>query len=193
MDEKKRLARLLNKPLTRRQQKFVNELVCGDGLLTARESAIRAGFSPSSSHTRAYEMMSPAHCPHVVREIERLRDELDEKYAVNYKRSERDLKLIRDASLEAGAYSAAVQSEVARGKLAGLYTTKTEIRRGSIDALSRIEVENELEKIRRSLGEIIDITPTEEEAETEEHRSGVLAIDQDGSEDDQSDDSDDPH
>ena len=193
MDEKKRLERLLNKPLTRRQQKFVNELVCGDGLLTARESAIRAGFSPSSAHSRAYEMMSPAHCPHVLREIERLRDELDEKYAVNYKRSERDLKLIRDASLEAGAYNNAVQSEVARGKLAGLYTTKTEIRRGSIDALSRSEVESELEKIRRSLGEIIDITPTEEEAETEEYRSGVLAIDQDGSENDQSDDSDDPH
>ena len=122
--------------------------------------------------------------PRVARAIEQYRAELDAQYAVTYKRSERDLKIIRDASLDAGAYSAAVQSEVARGKLAGLYTSKSEIRTGSIDSLTREEVEKELERIRRGFGEIIDITPEEEEAAPQEHRSGTVEDTDDGPEDD---------
>jgi hypothetical protein len=126
--------------------------------------------------------------PHVARAIAQYRAELDEMYAVNYKRSERDLKKIRDASLDAGAYSAAVQSEVARGKLAGLYTSKSEIRTGAIDAMSREEVEKELERIRQGFGEIIDITPEKEEAPVKEHRSGTVEDTDDGAEDDQPED-----
>jgi len=107
-------------------------------------------------------------------------------YAVNYKRSERDLKIIRDAAMNAAtpSYSAAVQSEIARGKLAGLYTSKSEIRTGAIDAMSREEVEKELERIRRGFGEIIDITPEEEEAAPKEHRSGTVEDTDHGTEDD---------
>ena len=126
--------------------------------------------------------------PHVARAITQYRSELDEMYAVNYKRSERDLKKIRDASLDAGAYSAAVQSEVARGKLAGLYTSKSEIRTGAIDAMSREEVEKELERIRQGFGEIIDITPEKEEAPVKEHRSGTVEDTDDGVEDDEQED-----
>ena len=168
MDEEKRLARLRDKPLTRKQEKFVKELVSNDGLITAREAARRAGYSLSSCHTRAYEMMNRNICPNVAREIERYRNELDEQYAVNYKRSERDLKLIRDAAMNSGAYSAAVQSEIARGRLAGLYTTKSEIRTGSIDAMSREEVEAEIVRIRSSFEKnIIDITPEKSEQDSE--------------------------
>jgi hypothetical protein len=123
--------------------------------------------------------------PHVARAIAQYRAELDEMYAVNYKRSERDLKKIRDASLDAGAYSAAVQSEVARGKLAGLYTSRSEIRTGAIDAMSREQVEQELEKIRQGFGEIIDITPEKEEAPIKKHRSGTVEDTYDGAEDDE--------
>jgi len=130
--------------------------------------------------------------PRVARAIMRYRAELDEMYAVNYKRSERDLKIIRDASLGAGAYSAAVQSEIARGKLAGLYTTKSEIRTGAIDAMTREEVEQELERIRQGFGAIVDITPEEEETETEEHRGGSLEVVDDGPEDDKQEDRTDP-
>jgi hypothetical protein len=108
-------------------------------------------------------------------------------YAVNYKRSERDLKIIRDASMKSGAYSAAVQSEVARGRLAGLYTSKSELRVGSIDSLSREEVEKELARIREGFGTIIDVTPEEKEAAPEEHRSGTLEIVDDGTENEQPD------
>ena len=164
MDEKKRIARLLDKPLTRRQQKFVMEVVSNDGLQTARESAVKAGYPVSSAHARAHEMMNPNICPHVAREIERYRAELDEKYEVGYKRHIRDLQVLRDRCVENNAWSAAVQAERLRGMAqGGIYVNKSEVRTGAIDAMSVEDVERELEKIRQGFEKsIVDITPEEE-------------------------------
>jgi len=153
-----------NRALTRRQEKFVREIVGNDGLITAREAAIRAGFNARSAHTRAYELMSPKYNPHVVAEIQRYRDELDELYAVDYKRHVRDMKTLRDAASAAGAYSAAVMAEKNRGLAEGLYVSKSEIRHGSIDQMSREDVEKELERIREGF-EPIDITPEVSESD----------------------------
>ena len=181
MGRRKSLVPAEERPLSRREERFVKILVSSDGLITMREAAVKAGAPAVSAHSRAYEMMRR---PRVVHAIAQYRAELDEMYAVTFKRSERDLKIIRDASLGAGAYSAAVQSEVARGKLAGLYTTKSEIRTGAIDAMTREEVEQELERIRQGFGEIIDITPEKAATEAEEHRGGSLEVIDDGAEDD---------
>ena len=164
MDEKKRIARLLDKPLTRRQQKFVMELVSNDGLITAREAAIRAGYPVSSAHARAHELMNPNICPNAAREIQRYRDELDEKYEVGYKRHVRDLQVLRDKSVENGAWSAAVMAERLRGMAqGGIYVNKSEVRTGAIDAMSVEDVERELEKIRQGFEKsIVDITPEKE-------------------------------
>ena len=179
-----------NRKLTRRQEKFVKELVSNDGLITMREAAVRAGYPAASAHTRAYELTSPKHCPHVVAEITRYRDELDEMYAVGYKKHVRDLQRIRDIALENGAYSAAVQAEYRRGQAQGdIYVSKSEIRTGSIDQMSREDVERELERIRESFEPIIDVTPEEVEepdAEegAEEPRGGAVASDLGRAEDD---------
>ena len=163
MDEKKRIARLLDKPLTRRQQKFVMEIVSNDGLITAREAAIRAGYPVSSAHARAHELMNPNLCPHTAREIQRYRDELDERYEVGYKRHIRDLQVLRDKCVENNAWSAAVQAERLRGMAqGGIYVNKSEVRTGAIDAMSVEDVERELERIRQGYEKsVIDITPTE--------------------------------
>ena len=163
MDEKKRVARLLDKPLTRRQTKFVMEIVSNDGLITAREAAVRAGYPVSSAHARAHEMMNPNICPHVAREIERYRTELDEKYEVGYKRHVRDLQVLRDKCVENNAWSAAVQAERLRGMAqGGIYVNKSEVRTGAIDAMSVEDVERELEKYRQGYEKsVINITPTE--------------------------------
>ena len=181
MGRRKSLVPAEERPLSRREERFVKILVSSDGLITMREAAVKAGAPAVSAHSRAYEMMRR---PRVAHAIAQYRSELDEMYAVTFKRSERDLKIIRDASLGAGAYSAAVQSEIARGKLAGLYTTKSEIRTGAIDAMTREEVEKELERIRQGFGEIIDITPEKAATEAEEHRGGALEVIDDGAEDD---------
>jgi|TARA_R110000850_G_scaffold76318_1_gene165711 phage terminase small subunit len=157
-----------NRKLTRRQEKFVKELVSNDGLITMREAAIRAGYPEKSAHSRAYELTSQNICPHVVTEIKRYREELDEMYAVGYKKHVRDLQKIRDVALENGAYSAAVQAEYRRGQAQGdIYVSKSEIRTGSIDQMSREDVEKELDRIRGSFEPIIDITPEEIEEAVE--------------------------
>ena len=163
MDEKKRIARLLDKPLTRRQQKFVMEVVSNDGLQTARESAVKAGYPVSSAHARAHELQNPNICPHVAREIERYRTELDEKYEVGYKRHVRDLQILRDKCVENNAWSAAVMAERLRGMAqGGIYVNKSEVRTGSIEAMSVEEVSRELEKIRQGFEKsTINITPIE--------------------------------
>ena len=154
----------VNKKLTRKQQLFVKELVSNDGLITNREAAERAGYPASSAHTRAYELMNPNKCPHVVAEIKKYRDELDEKYGVDFKRHIRDLAKIKQAALDAGAYSAAVQAERLRGMAQGdIYINKSEIRHGTIDQMSAEEVERELQRIREGFEQIIDITPNKVE------------------------------
>ena len=165
---KKVLTRGPNRQLTRRQEKFVKELVANDGLVTMREAAIRAGYPSSSAHTRAYELTNNNICPHVVAEIQRYRDELDEKYGVTYKRHIRDMQKLRDASLAAGAFSAAVQAEKNRGLAEGLYVSKSEVRTGSIESMTRQQVEAELARLRSTFEQIVDVTPVEiEESDAE--------------------------
>ena len=165
---KKIITRGPNRRLTRRQQKFVKLLVSNDGMMTNREAAVQAGYPPGSAHTRSWELMSESVCPHVVAEIKRYRDELDEQYGVTYQRHIRDMQKIRDLALASGAFSASVMAEKSRGLVAGLYVSKSEIRTGSIDSMNREQVEAALDQLRSTFEPIIDITPTEvEESDAE--------------------------
>ena len=173
-----------NRPLTRKQELFVKELVSKDGQITMREAAINAGYPASSAHTRAYEMTNPHICPHVVAAIKSYRDELDEKYGINYRRHIRDLQTIRDHALENGAYSAAVQAEYRRGQAQGdIYVSKSEVRHGSIDSMSKDEVMKALKEIKQTYAPVtIDITP-EGESNTQNRakaRGRILEPDEDG-------------
>ena len=173
-----------NRPLTRKQELFVKELVSKDGQITMREAALNAGYPASSAHTRAYEMTNPHICPHVVAAIKAYRDELDEKFGINYRRHIRDLQTIRDAALENGAFSAAVQAEYRRGQAQGdIYVSKSEVRHGSIDSMSKDEVMKALQEIKQTYAPVtIDITP-EGESNTQNRakaRSRLLEPDADG-------------
>ena len=140
-----------NTRLTKKQAEFV-ELVCTkEGQLTLRECAEKAGYK-GGSHTRAYELLNPRISPHVVAAVNARRKELAEKYAVDFGRHVKSLQIIRDESMENGAYSAAVQAEFRRGQAAGLYVSRSEIRHGSIDSMSKAEVEAALAEIKKSMG-----------------------------------------
>jgi phage terminase small subunit len=161
------------------------EIVSNDGQITAREAARRAGYPISSCHARAHELQNPNICPHVAREIERYRDEIDAKYEVGYKRHVRDLQVLRDKSMDAGAWSAAVMAERLRGMAqGGIYVSKSEVRTGGLESMTRSQVEAELEKIRQSFDQsIIDITPEDPEQGSEDgdkSGSGTLEAPQAG-------------
>ena len=166
-------------PLTRKQELFVKEIVSKDGQITLREAAENAGYAKSSSHARAYEMTNPHICPHVVAEIKRYRNELDEKFGVTYQRHLRDLQVIRDRALENNAFSAAVQAEKARGLAQGdIYINKSEIRHGSIDSMTKEEVQKALQELKEQYEptNIIDITPDVEDTHNSpEARKPILS------------------
>jgi hypothetical protein len=138
------------KKLNGREWKFVQELVSGDGQVTMKECAIRAGFSEKSAKVTAWKLTNPEICPHVVAAIQEYRAELNAKYGTNYDRHMKDLQLIRDKALEAGAFGAAVSAEYRRGQALGtIYIERKEVRIGTIDSMSKDEVMRKLEEIKR--------------------------------------------
>ena len=161
------------KVLTAQEWKFVEEFVAGDGHVTLKEAAIRAGYSEVWAKNRSRELTDPDKSPHIVAAIQERRRELGEKYATTFERHMRDLQVIRDQALAAGAYGAAVQAEYRRGQALGtIYIDRKEIRHGTIDSMSKEEVQRKLEEIKRlyggNAGPIIDITPRQIEEEPED-------------------------
>ncbi len=160
------------KLLTPQEWKFVEEFVSGDGHVTLKEAAVRAGYSEVWAKGRARELTDPDKSPHIVAAIQERRRELGEKYATTFERHMRDLQVIRDQALAAGAYGAAVQAEYRRGQALGtIYIDRKEIRHGTIDSMSKEEVQRKLDEIKRlyggNAGPIVDVTPKQIEEEPE--------------------------
>ena len=124
------------KRLTEMQKKFAHELVSNEGRKYAYQCAIDAGYAKDRSRQTSYELQNPKHHPLVVKYIGEIREEYQKKYAVTFERHITELGKIRQDALAKGAWSAAVNAEIARGKAAGLYIEQKIIRTGKIDDLS---------------------------------------------------------
>lgn len=164
-------ARRRDQALTTQEWKFVNEFVAGDGHVTAKEAVLRAGYPEKRAKYYAESLTNPDINPHIVSEIQKLRAEFAEKYGTTYERHMRDLQIIRDQALAAGAYGAAVQAEYRRGQALGtIYIDRKEIRHGTIDSMSKEEVMRKLEEIKKLYGNgspVIDVTPQQVEQSLE--------------------------
>ena len=135
------------KRLTEMQRKFAHELVTNEGRKYGYECAIEAGYEKNRSRQTAYELQNPRLFPLVVRYIGEIREEYQKKYDVTYGRHITELGKIRQEALKKGAWSAAVNAEVARGKAAGLYIEQKIIRTGKLDDLSAEELETRMKDI----------------------------------------------
>ena len=135
------------KRLTEMQQKFAHELVSNEGRKYAYQCAIDAGYAKDRARQTAWELQSPRMHPLVVKYIGELREEYQKKYAVTFERHISELGKIRQDALSKGAWSAAVNAEVARGKAAGLYIEQKIIRTGKLDDLSEEELEKRMKEI----------------------------------------------
>ena len=148
--------------LTTKQHKFAVLLVTKGDRMSAKECAIEAGFSEKSAQQAAANLTNPKMFPLVVEEIERLRREWEQKYKVTYGKHIRRLDDLSRGAEEAGNWAAAVAAEKSRGQAAGLYIDRKEILTGSIDQLSKVEVEEKLKEIEKQFSintDVIDITP----------------------------------
>ena len=135
------------KRLTEMQKKFAHELVSNEGRKYAYQCAIDSGYAQDRSRQTAYELQNPKYHPLVVKYIGEIREEYQKKYAVTFERHITELAKIRIDALKKGAWSAAVNAEVARGKAAGLYVEQKIIRTGKLDDLSEEELEKRMKEI----------------------------------------------
>ena len=135
------------KRLTEMQMKFAHEIVSNEGRKYGYECAIEAGYEKDRSRVTASELQNPKKFPLVVKYIGELREEYQKKYAVTFERHITELGKIRIDALKKGAWSAAVNAEVARGKAAGLYIEQKIIRTGKLDDLSEEELESRMKEI----------------------------------------------
>jgi len=80
---------------------------------------------------------------------------------VTFERHITELGKIRQSALNKGAWSAAVNAEVARGKAAGLYIEQKIIRTGKLDDLSEDELEKRMSEIMNEYSPILEGESTE--------------------------------
>ena len=137
----------LPKLLTERQKKFCELLVYNEGRKTPTECALEAGYAEGSAHVRASELRNPNKYPLVVKYIGEIRTEIQRKYEVTFEKHITELGRIRQEALAKGAFSAATNAEVARGKAAGLYIEQKISLTGKIEDLSIEDLEAKMKKI----------------------------------------------
>tara|TARA_X000001382_G_C3099515_1_gene156216 strand:+ start:141 stop:716 length:576 start_codon:yes stop_codon:yes gene_type:complete len=157
----------LPKKLTEKQMKFAHEVVTNEGRKTATECARDAGFEPEFARQYASKLQNPKLYPLVVKYIGELREEWQKKYEVTYDRHISELAKLREDSRKKGAWSAAINAEVARGKAAGLYIEQKIIRTGKLEDLTTEELEARMKTI------IDDYSPILEDVSFEEIKDQV--------------------
>ena len=164
------------KRLTEMQMKFAHEVVSNEGRKNGFECARDAGYAEDSARVRASELQNPKVYPLVVKYIGELREEYQRKYAVTFERHISELAKIRMEALKKGAWSAAVNAEVARGKAAGLYIEQKIIRTGKLDDLSEDELEKRMKEIIDQYGPILEGTDIKEVKEKVKKKQKQLRL-----------------
>ena len=132
--------------LSERQIKFAEMLVYNEGRKSPAECARESGYT-SRPRQAASELRNPRISPLVVKYIGELRAEVQEKYGVNFEKHITELARIRDEARKKGAWSAATNAEVARGKAAGLYVDQKIIKYGNLYQLTEEELELKMKTI----------------------------------------------
>jgi hypothetical protein len=169
--------------LTEKQIKFAELLVYNEGRMSPAECAKEAGYA-SRPRQAASELRNPKKSPLVVRYIGELRAEVQEKYGITFERHITELAKIRDDARTKGAWAAATNAEIARGKAGGLYVDQKLILSGSIDNLSENELELRMKQILNDHKDIIegtsvDVTPKEQKSSSTASKVSVDLEDQD--------------
>ena len=146
----------LPKQLTPKQIKFAQELVYNEGRKTATQCAIEAKYSEDRAHVTASELQNPKMYPLVVQYIGQLRAEIQKKYDITFESHLMHLGKMRNDALDAKAWTAAINAEVARGKAAGLYVEQKIIRTGKLDDLSEEELDSRIAEVLDQYSPILE-------------------------------------
>ena len=157
----------LPKKLTERQIKFAELLVYNEGRKSPSECAYEAGYK-TRPRQAASELRNPKIAPLVVKYIGELRAEIQEKYGITFEKHIGELAKLREDARAKGAWSAAINAEIARGKAGGLYVDQKLVLSGNLDNMSEKELEAKMNQILEDHKTLINITPEEEPKESTE-------------------------
>ena len=157
----------LPKKLTEQQIKFAELLVYNEGRKSPSECAYEAGYK-TRPRQAASELLNPKIAPLVVKYIGELRAEIQEKYGITFEKHIGELAKLREDARAKGAWSAAINAEIARGKAGGLYVDQKLVLSGNLDNMSEKELEAKMNQILEDHKTLINITPEEEPKESTE-------------------------
>ena len=110
---------------------------------------------------------NPKYFPKVVEAIELKQREYAEASKLDVTKHMREMARLRDMAVENGQFAAAINAEYRRGQAVGLYVDRKEVVTGSLDKMSRPELEAKLKELREGLivngeYEVIEDTTTVE-------------------------------
>ena len=163
--------KLIDKPLTEMQKRFAELYVYEKGVLSNYEVAIAAGYAKESAYQRAHELLNPDICPHVVRYIEKLKSEMNEKYRCDFNTHEKELWHLREMAKKKNNVQTAVRAEELRGKAAGLYVDRlltANKNMSNLDNLSMEEIKEKMRYLQKTWGKEITEIDEDEEGDKDE-------------------------
>jgi len=144
---------IINKQVTDKQKNFARYIVensFGENAMSHSACAKKAGYAPESAAQRAYELTNPEICPNVCRYIEELKNEFRKKNKID---PDRHMGRLNHLGLQAEKnkmYGIALQSEIARGKVAGYYIERKAILNNpSIDSMSLDQLYQRMRDIKK--------------------------------------------
>ena len=138
-----------------------------EGRKSPSECAYEAGYK-TRPRQAASELRNPKIAPLVVKYIGELRAEIQEKYGITFEKHIGELAKLREDARAKGAWSAAINAEIARGKAGGLYVDQKLVLSGNLDNMSEKELEAKMNQILEDHKTLINITPEEELVESKE-------------------------
>ncbi len=142
---------IISKPLTEMQKEFARlhvENSFGKGTLSNTECAIKSGYAPESAYQRAYELLNPKLCPHVVKYISEMKDDFRKKNNIDPDKHMARLNHLGQLAEENKMFGIAGQMEIARGKVAGYYIDRQIIKsKKGIEDMTEDELKEKLEQI----------------------------------------------
>ena len=153
--------------LTPRQMKFAELYVLKRGELSGSQCAFEAGYKTRPNRA-ASELKNPRIYPLVANYIKELEAEVREKYGIDYHKHLAELGKIRNKAFkDKSTLSTAATTEIARGKVAGLYVDRRETTNLNVE-LDKMSYEDLIEKMSEFVNQKTskNVTPVTESVES---------------------------
>ena len=156
------MTKLIEKQLTQMQKIFASlyvENFYGKTSMSHTEIAIKAGYSPDSAYQRAYELLNPKICPHVVKFIGELKEDFRVRNSITPDKHMARLEHLGRRAENKDMLGVAMRAEELRGKVAGYYVDRQIIKKDNIDDMSEEQLEAKMKQITEDYSLLLDDKP----------------------------------